>query len=173
MCSRKTGSVTRLGPKQTTHTVVHTYVRGGDEVWFSWRDRPYIPGQGWPPRLGSAVLNLKTRTLTVLPPGDAAPFGSPLAIQAIDEKYLWASYHDKKAPARHYGSLGASFIIAKNRKTGRWLRIPYLDGQRIWFDGKYVYANINQGFHRAEKSAFLRTLEKKAPSTQPGRAQRG
>jgi len=154
---RKTGRLRKLGPQLRKGLGYHNVVRHGEEVWFDWYDPKDVDKHGLRFPIRSAILNLASRTLTVLPHKDLAPFGATLTPIAMDGEWLWGRYYDRDSPPRSYGGKGATFIAAKERSTGQWQRIPYLD-ERVWFDGDYVFANIAHKLHRAKRSELLQTL---------------
>jgi hypothetical protein len=106
---------------------------------------------------GSAILDLRERTVTVLSAHDLAPFRGAVTPLAIDPQSLWGRAYDRDSPSRSGSGQGASFIVAKDRQEGIWYRILYI-GERLWFDGDWVYANIGRTLHRAPRADLLASL---------------
>jgi len=151
-----TGKATTVGPALPPQMRRRRMVHGGREAWYDWYDST-APRQPSRQAVGGAILDLVERTVVVLPPSDFAPFGAPVEPHAIEPQWLWGHYHDVGEASRHGTGLGSGFVVAKDRQAGRWYRFLYL-GERLWFDGDDVYANILGKLHRARRSDLLRSI---------------
>jgi hypothetical protein len=113
---RQTGEISKIAEGFHGKRPIARVSFYGHEAVVVWCDLTRRDKRGMSPWVGCAVVELKDRTVTVMSRRDFYRADGRCSGMSMDSEWAFVKFNRKTG----------SFIMAKHRPTGRWVRIPYL-----------------------------------------------